>query len=160
MRHFLLLLALLVLAGCSSPTGTPAPPELRVSADLPVEYQAAAVRAVELWGAAVSVSIVPEAEANFTAGDCLEPAAYGCAWPHELVLVDLERMAECRWATVDGLTVCAKMPVDFLALHEIGHWLGIEEHAPEGHVMQPALTIPMPVAVPTPTDLELLANAH
>lgn len=163
-------LALPLLAACAGPVEAPAAEpahetspalELRVDASMPVEYQSAVVDAASKWSAHgfdAPVSIVETALANVLIGECPEKAA-GCAWPFERVHFVPEQLAACNWTRVDGVTQCAAMPLEFMVAHELGHFLGLDHHLPDGNLMQPGVTHPMPAAAPSEADVAALQEA-
>jgi hypothetical protein len=52
------------------------------------------------------------------------------------------------------------MTFEFVALHEIGHFLGLTEHLPPGNVMQERGTVPLPPAELTDADVAALREAR
>lgn len=134
---------------------TPRASMLRIDADLPPEYQAAVLEGLGKWAAegfrVPDVSIVPAMEANVRFDvDCLEvnPLAGGCAYPGSHVHFVPEMIEQSQ-----GLTP------EFVALHELGHFLGIIEHLPDGNVMQAGVTVPMTPPELTSADVAALAAA-
>lgn len=144
------LLCLLVLwaVGCSGraePVETrPEPPTLRVSTDLSPTLQEAVAAAVADWQAAgfeLQLESVEGLHANLRPGSCAGLVGEGqvapaCAWPRSHVLLDLEVLEACRWVRVDGLTQCLSLEPTDVIRHELGHWLGLSYHLPDGNVMQ------------------------
>lgn len=144
---WVLLLCLLGCSEASSPepraTATQ-PPTLRVSVELSPALQAAVGNAAADWqSAGFELAIEPAEglEANLRPGSCAGLAGEGqvapaCAWPGSHILLDLEVLEACRWVKRDGLTQCLRLEPTDVIRHEIGHWLGLGYHLPDGNVMQ------------------------
>lgn len=146
----IVLLALLCcLLGCSeapSPeSSAPGPtPTLKVSTALSPALQAAVVAAAADWQAAgfeLAIEPAEALEANLRPGSCAELADEGqvapaCAWPRSHILLDLKVLEACRWVKRGGLTQCLRLEPTDVIRHELGHWLGLGYHLPDGNVMQ------------------------
>lgn len=147
--RLLKVLLLLVCLGCSEapspePGATSIPPTLRVSTDLSPTLQAAVSQAAADWqraGFDLRVEPASGLYANLRVGSCAGLAgegqvAHACAWPRSHILLDLEALEACRWVKRDGVTQCFRVVPTDVIRHEIGHWLGLGYHLPEGNVMQ------------------------
>jgi hypothetical protein len=151
-RLLKVLCLLMLVLGCAverqEPTGAgatrPATPTLKVSTELSPALQAAVATAAADWQAAgfeLAFGPAEGLEANLRAGSCAELAPEGqvapaCAWAKSHILLDLEALEACRWVKRDGLTRCLRLEPADVIRHELGHWLGLGYHLPDGNVMQ------------------------
>ena len=152
MGRILLYLLMLWALGCSAERHEPSaenqepptPPTLRVSTGLSPALQEAVATAVADWqraGFELQLEAVESPNANLRTGSCAGLVGEGqvapaCAWPRDRILLDLEVLEACRWVKRDGLTQCLRLEPTDVIRHELGHWLGLGYHLPDGNVMQ------------------------
>ena len=131
-----------LLVACSAPMPEE-PTELRISAELNPEWQAAFVEAADEWvahGAVIDVEIV-HTGSNVHTGIC-PTGKFACAMP---------RTVGGSVRVIDDYP--SHVPMRLTALHELGHWLGGRGHIDGPAVMQEDYDPTMPVEL-TAADVE------
>ncbi len=131
--------------------------ELRIDSGLPLVWQEATVLGAEQWFEAVPESRVPilivDDKPNVTDSGC-GPTSLGCReWQghrHGRIAYEVSRVA----GSDEGVPDVERR----VALHEVGHWLGIVGHLAPGHVMAP--NIMDTTEGLTPLDIETLRQSE